>query len=168
MTCKYGHETVVVNCRGWKACTECLRLATIKHRSLYKERCDRQAAESRLRNKEKRNNYSKKYCKENPDKYKAYRHKRRAIKTQAGGYFTPEEWFTLCFAVGFKCLRCGKTRPLEADHVVPVIKGGTSWLHNIQPLCEECNLKKHTKCTDYRTQSRIAAKGLDSWKQITQ
>jgi 5-methylcytosine-specific restriction endonuclease McrA len=47
-------------------------------------------------------------------------------------------------------LCCGKRKPLEADHVIPVCKGGTSWLHNIQPLCRSCNAKKHDKCTDFR------------------
>jgi 5-methylcytosine-specific restriction endonuclease McrA len=76
--------------------------------------------------------------------------KRRTRKTQAGGYFTPEEWFTLCFAVGFKCLCCGDTVELEADHVLSVAKGGTSWLHNIQPLCKPCNSRKRDNYAEYR------------------
>jgi 5-methylcytosine-specific restriction endonuclease McrA len=74
----------------------------------------------------------------------------RTRKTQAGGTFTIEEWFTLCFAVGFRCLCCGENKPLEADHIIPVSKGGTSWLWNIQPLCGDCNKKKRSKIIDYR------------------
>jgi 5-methylcytosine-specific restriction endonuclease McrA len=86
----------------------------------------------------------------NPDKVSALQQKRRAQKNKAGGYFTSEEWYTLCFACGFKCLCCKEQKPLVPDHVVPIKLGGTSWLHNIQPLCQSCNSKKGIKTTDYR------------------
>ncbi len=76
----------------------------------------------------------------------AYRTKR----SLAGGSFTLEEWFLLCFAVGFKCLCCGEKKKLEVDHVIPVSKGGPSWLWNIQPLCGDCNKSKRDKIIDYR------------------
>jgi 5-methylcytosine-specific restriction endonuclease McrA len=98
----------------------------------------------------RRKRNGKRWQKENPEKVKAAFAKRRALKYQAGGYFTSEEWFTLCFAVGFKCLCCGKKRKLEADHVIPIIMGGTSWIWNIQPLCRGCNAKKSDKYIDYR------------------
>ena len=92
-----------------------------------------------------------KYKRDNPEKDRALQAKRRAQKTQAGGYYTAEEWFVLCFACGFKCLCCGQTKPLQGDHVLPICKGGSSWLHNIQPLCGECNRNKGRKHIDYRT-----------------
>ncbi len=104
----------------------------------------------RERNKERKSAQVAKWKIDNPDKVRALYHKRRAQKTQAGGFFTSEEWFLLCFAVGFRCLCCGLKKPLEADHVVPISKGGTSWLWNIQPLCESCNTKKHCQIIDYR------------------
>lgn len=50
----------------------------------------------------------------------------------------------------FKCLHCGKIKPLTADHVVPIAKGGTSNIGNIQPLCKACNSSKGTNIVDYR------------------
>lgn len=94
--------------------------------------------------------YQKAWKRNNKEKTKQYESKRRTMKTQAGGYFTSEEWFLLCFAVGFKCLCCGEKQPLTPDHVLPVSKGGTSWLHNIQPLCGPCNSRKKDKYIDYR------------------
>jgi 5-methylcytosine-specific restriction endonuclease McrA len=88
--------------------------------------------------------------KENPEKVNSYQHSRRTRKTQAGGFYTVEEWFTLCFACGFRCLCCNEIKKLEPDHVIPVVKGGTSWLWNIQPLCRTCNAKKRDKIIDFR------------------
>jgi 5-methylcytosine-specific restriction endonuclease McrA len=49
-----------------------------------------------------------------------------------------------------RCLCCNKKRRLTPDHVVPLGKGGSNDISNIQPLCLPCNLKKHNRCTDYR------------------
>jgi 5-methylcytosine-specific restriction endonuclease McrA len=98
----------------------------------------------------KRNEATAQWKKENPEVCKASENKRRTRKTEAGGFFTAEEWFTLCFAVGFKCLCCKKKKSLTADHVIPVSKGGTSWLWNIQPLCQSCNSRKRDKIVDFR------------------
>ena len=80
--------------------------------------------------------------------------KRRARKMKTGGEFTRKEWLSLCKKYDYRCLRCNKRKPLTADHVVPVSKGGTSNIDNIQPLCRECNSIKHTKSTDYRKKRR--------------
>ena len=79
--------------------------------------------------------------------------KRRTLKTRAGGSFTLSEWETLKANYDYTCLACGKQEPnikLTADHVVPVVKGGTSYISNIQPLCGKCNSSKRTKIIDYR------------------
>lgn len=78
-------------------------------------------------------------------KYK-YKH-RRSI----AGKFSLKDWKRLCDDFGNKCLWCGKTNiELTVDHVVPLIKGGTNYIENIQPLCRVCNSKKHDKILDFR------------------
>jgi 5-methylcytosine-specific restriction endonuclease McrA len=79
------------------------------------------------------------YAKAHPEVFKAIKQKRRTAKTLAGGSFTAEQWNALCKQHHNRCLDCGKKRKLTADHVIPVSKGGTSDISNIQPLCGPCN-----------------------------
>jgi len=94
------------------------------------------------------------YLRDNPEKRRAYQSNRRSRQTGAGGSFTPEEWIALCDKYEHKCLRCKRRRKLTADHVIPVSKGGTSSIENIQPLCKPCNSWKHTKSIDFRPKKR--------------
>ncbi len=65
-----------------------------------------------------------------------------------GGSFTIGEWELLKKQYGYRCPMCGKREPeikLETDHIIPVCKGGSSYIENIQPLCKKCNSIKFTK-----------------------
>jgi 5-methylcytosine-specific restriction endonuclease McrA len=51
----------------------------------------------------------------------------------------------------FRCSVCGKsferkTRGLEADHKVPISRGGGPEFENWQPLCVNCNVSKRRSC----------------------
>lgn len=43
------------------------------------------------------------------------------------------------------CRYCGSTARLEIDHIIPLARGGTNDLDNLQILCRHCNAKKHTR-----------------------
>jgi 5-methylcytosine-specific restriction endonuclease McrA len=80
---------------------------------------------------------------------RTYKAKRRGW--EANGSYTQKEWDSLLENTGHKCLACGRVdRPLTADHVIPLSKGGSNTIDNIQPLCGPCNSSKHTKTTDHR------------------
>jgi 5-methylcytosine-specific restriction endonuclease McrA len=91
-----------------------------------------------------------KWRKENPERAQVQIHNRRARKTQAGGSYTTEEWQALRKKYMFQCVCCLRRRKLVPDHVIPIAKGGTSNIDNIQPLCQPCNSRKATRSTDYR------------------
>lgn len=48
------------------------------------------------------------------------------------------------------CLKCGTSKNLTIDHVVPISKGGTNDLDNLQTLCRKCNVEKGSDTGDYR------------------
>jgi len=95
-------------------------------------------------------NKSLKWAKNNPDKKRAKDQRYRTRKTGAGGSFTVEEFKTLCRKYGNRCLCCRKHKKLTADHVIPVSRGGTSNISNIQPLCQPCNSSKKDGTLDFR------------------
>ncbi len=60
-----------------------------------------------------------------------------------GGSHTAAEWWAVCERCDWRCVSCGKRKPLTKDHIIPVIQGGTDDIENIQPLCRHCNSSKH-------------------------
>lgn len=94
----------------------------------------------------------------NPGGRSAYQAARRALKAQAEGRYTQQEFVDLCHHYGDRCLACGdEEAALTADHVVPLSKKGSNGIENIQPLCQSCNSKKGTRVIDYRPDRRSLA-----------
>lgn len=82
-----------------------------------------------------------------------YSSARRAWKRGRPGAYTLAEWDALCAQYDFHCLCCGRQVPeitLSPDHVVPLARGGSNDIANIQPLCLPCNWSKNAKTVDYR------------------
>lgn len=92
----------------------------------------------------------------NPAAYQA-RKARRSARAKASGSFTAAEWRALCDWFGNVCVKCGATGKLSPDHVLPLAKGGSNMIFNIQPLCWPCNHRKHIDDTDYRDRERLNA-----------
>lgn len=74
----------------------------------------------------------------------------RMRRNNVSGAHTAKQWLDLCTKYNNKCLCCGLEKPLTKDHIIPISKGGTDNIDNIQPLCNECNATKATKTIDYR------------------
>lgn len=81
-----------------------------------------------------------------------------ARKHSADGHCSAKEWSALCDWFGNVCLACGKAESvLQSDHVIPLTKGGTNHIENLQPLCHSCNASKGNRhATDYRNTTRLA------------
>ena len=92
------------------------------------------------------------WIRNNPGKVSINNKKSRARRQGAVGSHTLSEWELLKIQYGFTCPCCYKSEPsivLTEDHIIPLIKGGSNFIENIQPLCRSCNSKKHTKITKY-------------------
>lgn len=137
---------------------------TKKHRAVNSLSIKKYSAIYRVQNKDSIKERAKRWYEENKDYSKAWRernkekarftqvnnaHKRRDKKM--GAVIKREEWEELKDFYGNTCLCCKRTDvKLTMDHVVPLSRGGTHEIRNIQPLCKSCNSKKHTDTTDYR------------------
>lgn len=105
--------------------------------------------------KEENRERARLWGKNNPSKKKAKDNRRRARINNSKGEFSHDEWIRLCNKYNNRCVKCGKKRKLTADHVVPISKGGDSYITNIQPLCKPCNSSKKDRHIDYRVKGSV-------------
>lgn len=83
------------------------------------------------------------------------RHRRLGLKMNS--FHTSDDWQKLKVEYNYCCANCGMQEPFEdqcykyltEDHIIPLSKGGTNDIKNIQPLCHRCNSKKSNKTIFY-------------------
>jgi 5-methylcytosine-specific restriction endonuclease McrA len=117
-----------------------------RSRSLYRR--DPEGIKARLRA----------YWEAHPEGRRAKDHRYRARRRNASGVFTGLEWAALLESYGHRCGYCGASGQLQADHRIPLSRGGTNSIANIIPACGPCNQRKQADTeTEYR--ERLARDG---------
>jgi hypothetical protein len=89
----------------------------------------------------------------NKDYYRKKCLERVARKHNAEGSHSLGDWNTLKAQYNWTCPCCYEQEPsikLTEDHIIPLSKGGSDNIENIQPLCQVCNSKKNTKTIKYQ------------------
>ena len=102
--------------------------------------------------REQKREYDKAYRQANRAKRSLWNNRRRVKKMAVGGSHTLGEWENLKAQYNWVCPACKKTEQeikLTRDHIIPIVKGGSDNIENIQPLCRSCNSRKNTETKKY-------------------
>jgi 5-methylcytosine-specific restriction endonuclease McrA len=70
-------------------------------------------------------------------------------RNKDAGVLDLQSWKEKLNKLGKKCLRCNATEKITIDHIIPLTKGGTNHIDNLQPLCWSCNSSKNNKIISY-------------------
>lgn len=97
------------------------------------------------KNGESKQVYHRNYCNRHKANIAHLKARRYAREKDAIGSHTLKEWENLKLLFDNKCAKCREAKKLTKDHIVPLSKGGTDFIENIQPMCRNCNSKKHNK-----------------------
>ena len=66
----------------------------------------------------------------------------------APGKYMKEDVAQLKQKFNYKCACCGRSESdvqLTVDHIIPLARGGTNYLDNLQILCKSCNSRKRDR-----------------------
>jgi len=95
------------------------------------------------KNKEKIAKRKSEYYKNNPDKWRIYTAKRRAVVKEAETNYISDEEISTLYAS--PCFYCGETENITMEHLIPLSRGGRHSIGNLAPMCESCNKSKNDK-----------------------
>ena len=135
---------------------EAVRRWRERNPELNRERRRKYRRAAYLRNAARMNAQKAAYLASHPEVKRAKDQAYRARKIAAAGSFTGAEWHEMLERYGNACAYCGAPGPLEADHRVPLARGGTNFIDNILPACRSCNGRKH-RMTEEEFRLRLAA-----------
>lgn len=115
-----------------------------------KDRARKSRRDYYLNNREERDAYIKRWTQENPEMKRAQNRNRKARMKNAIGKHTAKEVLELLEKQEWICIGCktlmsdkkGCKKKYTVDHIIPLVKGGSNFISNIQLLCMSCNSSK--------------------------
>ena len=122
------------------------------HRELSRERNREQKRALYARDPEGQKARIAAYYSEHRQALRAKDHRRRR---DAEGDLTAAEWTELVRRFGGVCGYSAAPGQLQADHRIPLCRGGTNFIENIIPACARCNQRKGSE-TETEFRERLA------------
>lgn len=142
------------------------RARSKKYREANLEECRRKFRDYYAENRDELIQKKLAYAKANPDKINAIVNKRRATKIGAEGYYDGKEVAILLERQRGLCL-CGLVDISDGnhtvDHYIPLSRGGSNNLANLQLLCKPCNSQKGVKTMEEWLELRGGAENPDNY-----
>ena len=77
----------------------------------------------------------------NLEKFAEKQHIRRAKMRSNGIYQVSKKELVKLYSS--PCIACGTSERVTVDHIIPIARGGTHSIGNLQPLCLSCNSSKN-------------------------
>lgn len=163
-TCKQTKSTQEFNKRSSRKdgfdsnCRDCANLQKRTWNNANKEKVHAMNKRSYQKNPERAKDAATRWTKKNWDKaYKirrdyllrnpglgaSYASARRARKLQNGDFYVRPSFMKKLYLS--PCFYCGSKVGIEADHIIPISRGGVHSEGNLVPACKECNRSKHNK-----------------------
>jgi len=139
-------------------CKSCRNAHKRIWREANKETCNANSRAWNANNSERRKQNQTKWITNNPEYHKTKTRewmrnhpevqrkaklKRKALKLQNGVFVIPNSFFVTLY--NSPCIYCGSTQNIEADHVIPISRGGTHSIGNLAPACRKCNASKNSR-----------------------
>jgi len=125
-----------------------------RYRERHRTEIAARMRERRAKDPEAAKAYWRQWYESHPGYFRLRNIARRARLASAYGSFTEAEWQLKLAEHGHHCFYCGASGPLQADHMVPISRGGSNEISNIVPACKSCNARKGTKTTEEFLQRR--------------
>ena len=110
---------------------------------LNSEKIQASNKKSRQKNKEQRQLKNSLWYKNNPEWSRNKQARRAANKKENGSFLVTKKFLQKLYSS--PCAICGSRKKIEADHVLPLIRGGRHSEGNLQPLCRHCNATKNKR-----------------------
>lgn len=133
-----------------RQCLECRKKYLRDYEEKNREKRTAQKLAWAAANADKAKKVSQKTKFKNRERVRARENRKKAVLAGAEGSHTIEEWLAVCSTARWLCVSCKQAKPLFRDHVMPLSKGGSDYIFNIQPLCRSCNSRKGDQIIDFR------------------
>lgn len=151
----YDETNTYITPTGYRQCRTCARSALKRDYAVHGEKRRAGMAVWRAENAERHRANASAWAQANPERA-ALASRLKKQRRRGAGTLTAADWQAVLDLYGAACLACGSDAPPTIDHVVPISRGGTNTVDNVQPLCGPCNFRKGTKTVDYRPQLAVA------------